>query len=880
MRSLLLSIAVAFAVTAVTGCGDDSANVSDAGSDAAPDSAPPPPCTDSFTFDAGDPTGHADPFGVAAGEARAGRLTEGAWPADPTGLGFVRADDFVLANEHIAVVIEDVGPSDLLDPWGGRPIGAAVMEGGVPTRPADFGEMVVLLGRFTMATENVSVIADGADGGAAIVRATGPLEVLPFLAPLATVLLSAEFGDLVVAIDWVLEPGAEQVELRLSLASTRTYDTPVIIPLFAFFQGPRMPEWHPGGAGFATGIDPVDYIAYDDDDATSYALSSPNGAIAPTLALANASLFQPESFTVGACSETALSYAHMHVGGPAIDGLRAAIARTEGTPLREVTGTVSFGDGSPAAGAYVNAAAPGGGHVTRALTDAAGAFTLHLPAEDVALTPWLRGHAIATAVTVAADAGTVALVLPEAGWIHVVATDAATGAGLPVRVQVVPEGELPTPPENFGVTPIVEGRLHVAFPTDGEVTLVAPPGRHLVYVSRGFEWELVSTTIDVAAGATTEVPILMEHVVDTPGVLCGDFHVHTQRSFDTSDPVLYKMRGLAGDGLEIAVRSDHEWVGDFEPTIRALGLEDWAYGVSSLELTTFDFGHFGIFPLEADPTLRNDGAIEWPGRTPQQAFDDAHGRSGTHGSPIVIVNHGRTFGGLMGEGAYFDRVGYDPLTGMVGVPELWSESFDAIEVFNESDFDANVGGTVDDWFSFLNAGRHIFATGASDSHQIADQPPGYPRTCLDVGLDDATALRAGGGAALIRDTLLAGHAVIDGGAFIDVVGPGGEGPGDTVTSAGGTSTMHVTVRAPSFVDLDRLRVFVDGEVTETIVLDESTRDAMDPTIRFSEDISVAVAAGALGSWALVVADGRDSTLSPVYPDHRPFGVTNPVFFVP
>jgi hypothetical protein len=713
------------------------------------------------------------------------------------------------------------------------------------------------------------------------VRATGPVSEIPFFAPLAAGFLSSELDDFLAALDWILEPGAERVELRLTIASPRNYDTPIRIPLFFFFQDARMPEWHPNGNGFDPGTEALDYVAFVDDDATSYAWANPNGTLAPTLSLSGASVFQPDVFVAEACTETTLPYAEIHVGGIGLDGLRTAIARTRGTPLREVTGTVTYDDGSPAPGVRVHATDGDGGHVTRTMTDESGAFTLHLPDEAVDLVAWKRGYALSEPVTVAADATTASLALPPAGAIHVVATDAATGDALPVRVQVIPEGDLPDVPASFGETPIVGGRLHVDFPTDGDTTLPAPVGRHTVYVSRGFEWELAGASVDVTAGDTTLVPIALEHVVQTPDVLCGDFHIHTHRSFDTSDPVLFKVRSIVGDGLEIPVRSDHEWVGDFEPAISMLGVEEWAFGISSLELTTFDWGHFGVFPLEADPTRPSDGALVWTnGRLPQEVFDEAHERIGPDGAPAIVVNHPRSYSGLMGEGAYFSRVDYDPATGMVGRPELWSESFDLIEVFNDSDFDENFGeGDVGpDWFSFLSSGRRIFAVGSSDSHQIAETPVGYPRTCVAVGYDDAASLRAGGGAALVRDTLVAGHAVISGGAYIDVVGPGGEGPGDEVSGAGERATVTVTVRAPSFVDLDRLRVFVDGAVTETIVLDETTRDPMDATVRFQGDIDVPVAAGAMGSWAIFVADGVTTDLSPVYPGRRPFGVTNPVFF--
>src|SRR4051812_24811513 len=73
----------------------------------------------------GAPDGHPDPLGVGTGEARAGRIRADQLPVVPSGLVTWKGGDFVLANEHVALVIEDAGDSDLYDPWGGRPVGIA-----------------------------------------------------------------------------------------------------------------------------------------------------------------------------------------------------------------------------------------------------------------------------------------------------------------------------------------------------------------------------------------------------------------------------------------------------------------------------------------------------------------------------------------------------------------------------------------------------------------------------------------------------------------------------------------------------------------------------------------------------------------------------------
>ena len=91
--------------------------------------------TGQTAFPDGDGSGHPQPLGAAPGEARAGRARAGDLPAVPSGLVTWKEGDFVLANDKVALVIEDVGDSDLYDPWGGRPVGLARVEGGKLVEP-------------------------------------------------------------------------------------------------------------------------------------------------------------------------------------------------------------------------------------------------------------------------------------------------------------------------------------------------------------------------------------------------------------------------------------------------------------------------------------------------------------------------------------------------------------------------------------------------------------------------------------------------------------------------------------------------------------------------------------------------------------------------
>jgi hypothetical protein len=849
---------------ALAACGgDDDAPTPDAA--VAVCETPPP------AFEVGDATGHAAPLGAGAGEARAGRLTAGQIPTTPSGLLTWQAGDFVLANDHVALVIEDVGDSELIDPWGGRPIGVARVEGGALVEPADFGELLIFAGRSSPVTTTVSVIADGSDGGPAVVRASGRLAGLPFLAPPMSALYPDQMTDVTVAIDYVLEPDADAVTVRLHYASPRPGITQAGSNVHGFLYGRRTPMALPG-EGFTEQVE-GDWVQFVDDDATSWAY----GTAVPmdsTISTSGIILTFTEALTIPACGTATRDHARLVIGGPGLDGLEQARARVVGVAQRAITGTVTAG-GAPLAGARVHVTA-GEDYLTRAPTDEAGAFTVHVPASAaVTLTAYKRGWLTATA-DVGAEGTTAALEIAASGAVHVTATEAGAGA-IPVRVQLLPAGAstIPTVPERFGEPGTVAGRLDVEYPIDGDVTIPAPAGTWQVVVSRGFEYEIVDTEVTVVAGETVEVDAVLDRVIDTTDVMCGDFHIHTHRSFDSGDDAREKVRSAVADGVELPVRSEHDVVDSFAAIIAELGVGAWAKGIGSIEITAAQlYGHFGVFPLEPDPEARNGGAIPWQ-RWPTAEDPDAevenlgpvevvNAARARPEAPAVIVNHPRQI-----PSDYFNYVGLDPATGMVDRPAAWDDDLRLIEVFNDADSPAVRLENLADWYGLLNADYTVFAVGSSDSHRIRLEPLGYPRTCVEVGTDEPATVTANA----VRDGLSAGHATISGGIYVDAA-VGAAGPGDTATGLGATATVTVRVQAASWVDVDGFDVIVDGEVVTAEVIEPGDADPGNPAVRWSGTVDVPVAAD--GSWVVLHVRG-DAPLEPVHIDRLPFAVSNPIF---
>jgi hypothetical protein len=853
MRRVLLA-ALAVSIAAFSGCSsaDEARDAQGADVDA---------CTNpAFRFANGN-DGHADPLGAAAAhQARAGKLTR---PEDiiqpPDARHRARLGDFVLANDKIAAYIEAENramPSDGYFPFGGEvlslsPIGAD----GRPQPISYYGETVLLLGLQTVSPEKVSVLNDGSDGKAAIVRVSGTLKLVPVLDVFIT--LFPDQYNFPVALDYVLEPGASKITMRYSFANTRsaTVDLTGKTHLGSFQSSRSKTFMENSGYGPARGD--VPYLAWDNGNA-SWLLRSPAGPFSSFLAAAGLEVYNSPSFALNSCEKKTIDYMDLVVGGAGIDGLLETKRRAFGEPAgRVIHGVLREENGGVLAGAYVHAQS-NGNYLTRVQTDASGAYSLHVPPGiPVDLTPTLLGWNIPAATPASGDA--VDLTLPARSTIEVDATDADTHEALPVRVQVIPNRTMAKAPDSFGLWSEGDDRLYREYAITGHASLPVPPGGHRVVVTRGYEYELVDQPVVVDPGQSVHVTANLKHSVDSTGVMCGDFHIHSFYSADSSDPVEKKVKGALADGLEIPVSSEHEYIIDFQPVIERLGMQKWALGIASEELTTFKWGHFGVFPLNVQPEATNNGAIESTKDNPPVLFPEIAARPD---HPLFIVNHPR------GDMGYFDFAGFDRNTLTGSRTDLWSDAFGALEVFNDGDFEKYRDTVVADWFAFLNAGKKMPAVGSSDSHNLSSSPVGYPRTCMRFGHDDPRQLNPG----IVRDTLSAGASVISGGLSMTVEGPGGVGPGGTATPG----PYKVVVSSPSWVVAKKLEVIVDGITTKTIDIDPAQNTAS-PGHR--NELLVDVQPTQSKSFHWVVFHAKSETdLAPLHPERTGFAVSNAIYF--
>lgn len=849
--------------------------------------------------------GVSAPLDVPTGQSRAGRATAADLPVTNSRMEMYAAGDFLLANEHVAMVIEDVDDSDLYDPYGGKPIGIARVEGGALTSVGDFGEILLMpIGFSTVRAETVSVIADGTDGTAAIVRAEGPAAQVPFIYTLVRGVFANDPTGTRMAIDYVLEPGAEWVDIRVSVAAPYQCTSGPQAALRGFMYADRLRPFRPGGDGFTQGSGTVPWLGFIDEfGEVGYAYEPQGGPLRHIIATSGfVGEFGPDVRLDGCSDVEPQPFARIYIAGPDADALVEVVARAHGETTHAISGFVRDAGGVGVADANVHVVrADDGAYVTRARTGSDGAYTVHVPAGvEVSVSAYERGYPVAGPTDVAPATNTLDLAFGPTGVIHVDPAVDDDGDPIPAKVQVIAHGAttVPASPNRGGEDGPGFGRFDIRYLLAGEsADIRVPYGDYRVVVSRGFRYEIFGDdvpadviTIDAGSPSVTVSPELVE-VVDAPSVFCADFHIHTRRSNDAPDDPLLKLRSAAVEGLELPVRSEHEFVEGWDDlVVDELGAGEFMVGLTSIEMTTMEtYGHFGVFPLDPDPSKPNGGAPLWQEfptaaapdvavrvLTPAELFADVHTRPE---APMLIVNHPR------GGKNFFGYAGFDSATGLVEHPERWDDSFEAIEVFNDGDWVSNRNGTVQDWLWFLTQGVPMVAVGSSDSHAISGTVVGYARTCVDFS-DTAFATLPQTPSArreladVLRDEVSAGRASVNGGIFVEAT-VNGQGPGSLVDVNAAMATVSVRVQAPSWVDVDTLEVvYWDGDSVETDTYTVGVGGDCEPGVGAERcvgtfDVPVPAANG-----FVVVAAHGDLPLAPVRVGKLPFGVTNAIRLVP
>ena len=325
-------------------------------------------------------------------------------------------------------------------------------------------------------------------------------------------------------------------------------------------------------------------------------------------------------------------------------------------------------------------------------------------------------------------------------------------------------------------------RSGVIYCLDGKVRADLYPGKYRVYAGRGFEYSLESAELSLAPGQSSVLPTFtLEHQVPTEGLVSCDPHLHTLEFAGHGDATLVeRLVSLAGEGVELAVSTEHNKHIDYSKEAHRIGAAKWFTSVLGCEVTTSQ-GHFNSFPIVPGSPVAESKLRPW-----EQIFANIYQ---TPGVKVCILNHARDIhGGFtpLGEEVF------DPLTGTFR--EGRKLEANAMELINSGAQQTDPMQLLYDWFALINAGHRLAGIGASDSHSINFVIPGQARTYLPV--DDSDLSKIDIPAAV--DAVVAGQTEVSFGLLCHL----------TFDEAG--QTLNATVLGPDWSTASHLLLYADG----------------------------------------------------------------------
>lgn len=447
----------------------------------------------------------------------------------------------------------------------------------------------------------------------------------------------------------------------------------------------------------------------------------------------------------------------------------------------------------------------------------------------------------------------------------------ADGAAIPIRFTFRGEGGIGAAlfPRTDAAPEQLAVRKNVVYSLSGSGAISVPTGKFRVFASHGLEYGLAQQDFEFQAGGEYRFDPVLTREVDSTGWVSGDFHLHTLTHSGHGDSnLLERVITLVGEGVEFAVATDHNHNTDYTPQVQALGVTGKLVHVTGNEVST-PIGHLNAFPLDpARPPI--DSSL----RDAAELFRLIRAESNPYKVvPVIQLNHPRYVAI-----DWFGQTGLDAVTG-TSEQKNWSDGFDSLEVLNanagsgylDAELFANQGTGVNsvltDWFHLLNRGHRHAAVGNSDSHTVHYDFAGFPRNFIALGVDDPKDIRP----AAVAQAVRAKRLFTTTGPFVDW--SVSDAPmGAQIAAEGRQVSIKIRVQAASWVDVDRVKLVVNGDVRAQW----EVSPARTP-LRFERETGLDLNHDA---WIVVLVEG-DEPIDPLVEEKKdrclPLAITNPVW---
>ncbi len=371
-------------------------------------------------------------------------------------------------------------------------------------------------------------------------------------------------------------------------------------------------------------------------------------------------------------------------------------------------------------------------------------------------------------------------------------TDADKARGLPCRLTLV-DAEQALVPWLASNGPQLAVRTGVVYTGDGHARMSVAPGDYVLHASRGFEYSVATTRLTVAAGETKRVALGIRREVPTPGLIASDTHIHTLTFSKHGDAAIdERMLTIAGEGIELAVATDHNLHVDFREPAERAGVSAHFTPVVGNEVST-KAGHFNAFPVTASGAVPNAQLTDWS--------ELLHHIRTVTGAKVITLNHPRDVHQA------FTPLGPDNFDATTGALKQAAKfDCDAIEVVTSAAMQSDIMLLYRDWFALLNYGHRVAGIAASDTHHVSEFILGQARTYVVSRATDPATIDLDEIAASYR----AGRVMVSLGLLTTMTVDGRFSIGDLATGQGGELKIAVEVLGPSWVRADRVELFANG----------------------------------------------------------------------
>jgi hypothetical protein len=376
--------------------------------------------------------------------------------------------------------------------------------------------------------------------------------------------------------------------------------------------------------------------------------------------------------------------------------------------------------------------------------------------------------------------------------IEVKVSDASTKGSIPCRLTLTNTDGVLVP---FKAVPAGDLALRtgVAYTRAGRAVLSVPAGEYVLYAGRGFEWSVAQQKMSLSKGSSQRVSFELRREVSTEGWVAADSHIHTLTHSGHGDAAMQERAiTIAGEGIELAIATDHNHHTDYVPTMVQMGLSQWFTGVAGNEVTT-KRGHFNAFPIDAEAALVDAKDEDWARLIPAIRA--------TRGVEVITLNHPRD---LHSGFVPFGQPHFNATTGAHASEEALG--VDAMEVITSGALQSDVTLLFRDWFALLNHGRRIAAIASSDTHDVSRFILGQGRTYVAADDRDPSNVPQREAWRSYKE----GRLLVSLGLLANIRVNGVHGVGDLVKAAGETIQVTATVSGPSWVKAERVALYANG----------------------------------------------------------------------